>query len=71
MATLSSEAHFVHLTKIRDPFNELCEDLSVEIHENILEELGWDEHTLLNCYVRMSERGNVLVIERAKELDND
>lgn len=69
METLSPEVHYVHLTKIRDPFDELCEDLSVEIHENILAKLGWDEDTLLNCYVRMGTNGNVLVIERAKEID--
>jgi hypothetical protein len=69
MSTLSSESHLVHVSKIRDPFNELCEDLAIEIHENILEELGWDEGTLLNAYVKLGTIGNVLVIERA-ELDN-
>lgn len=71
MGTLSSETHFVHLTKIRDPFNELCGDVAVEIHESILKELGWDEETLLYSHVRMGNNGNVLVIERIKELDND
>lgn len=70
METLSTESHWVYLTKIRDPFNELCEDVGIEIHENILRELGWDEETLLCSYVRMGQDGNVLVIERAKELDN-
>lgn len=69
MSKVSSEIHYVHLTKIRDPFNELCEDIGLEIHESILEQLGWDENTLLHCSVRMGTNGNVLVIERAKELD--
>lgn len=71
MSKVSSEIHYVHLTKIRDPFNELCEDIGLEIHESILEQLGWDEDTLLYCSVRMGTNGNVLVIERAKELDFD
>lgn len=71
MVTLSSESHYVHLSKIRDSFGELCEDVVIEVHENILEELGWNEETLLHSYVRMGQNGNVLVIERTKSLDND
>lgn len=69
MGKLSPEAYYVQLTKIRDPFNELCEDVGIEIHENILRELGWDEGTNLFCTIRMGERGNILVIERSP-LDN-
>ena len=65
MSTLASEAYYVQLSKIRDPFNELCEDVGIEIHENILRELGWDEGTALFCSIRMGERGNILVIERS------
>ena len=65
MGKLSPEAYYVQLSKIRDPFNELCEDVGVEIHENILRELGWDEGTALFCSIRMGERGNILVIERS------
>ena len=65
MGKLSPEAYYVQLTKIRDPFNELCEDVGIEIHENILRELGWDEGTALFCSIRMGERGNILVIERS------
>jgi len=64
MSKVASEAYYVQLTKIRDPFNELCEDVGIEIHENILQELGWDEHTLLSCSIRMGTNGNVLLIER-------
>ena len=70
MSTLASEAYYVQLSKIRDPFNDLCEDVGIEIHENILRELGWDENTILSCTVRMGEKGNILVIERSP-LDND
>ena len=61
--------HLVHLKKVRDPFNELCEDLMIELHENILKELGWDEDTYVVCSVKLGKDGNVLVIERYKELD--
>ena len=74
MGKVASEAYWVQLTKIRDPFNELCEDVGIEIHENILRELGWDENTILSCTVRMGEKGNILVIERSpwdSSLDND
>ena len=64
MSTLASEAYYVQLSKIRDPFNELCEDVGIEIHENILRELGWDEGTALFCTIRMGTNGNVLLIER-------
>ena len=64
MSKVASESFYVHLTKIRDPFNELCEDVGIEIHENILQELGWDEQTLLSCSIRMGTNGNVLLIER-------
>ena len=70
MGKIASEAYWVQLTKIRDPFNDLCEDVGIEIHENILRELGWDENTLLFCTVRMGS----LVIERSpwdSSLDND
>ena len=70
MEKVASEARWVQLTKIRDPFNDLCEDVGIEIHENILRELGWDENTLLYCTVRMGTHGNVLVIERSP-LDNE
>ena len=53
MSKVASESFYVHLTKIRDPFNELCEDVGIEIHENILRELGWDENTVLSCTVRI------------------
>lgn len=65
-----TERYFVHLTKVRDPFNELCEDLAIELHENILEKLGWDENTIVECSIKLGHAGNVLVIERYKELDN-
>lgn len=71
MSKVSSELHYVHLTKIRDPFNELCEDIGLQIHESILEQLGWDENTILYCSVRMGTNGNVLVVERAKDIDID
>jgi len=64
MGKVASESYYVQLTKIRDPFNELCDDVGIEIHENILQELGWDEQTLLSCSIRMGTNGNVLLIER-------
>lgn len=53
----------------RDPFNDLYECAELILHENIARELGWIAGDELYCSVRMGERGNVLVIERAKELD--
>jgi hypothetical protein len=55
---------------VKDPFNELSDDLWITIHEDVIEELGWDDKTLLKSTVKLGNRGNVLVIERIDDLDN-
>ena len=51
----------------KDPFNELWDYAYIELHEDIVAELGWDENTLLKSTVKMGKYGNVLVVG----VDND
>lgn len=66
---MSTEYYEAMVHVKRDPFNDLYECAELILHENIARELGWIAGDELYCSVRMGERGNVLVIERAKELD--
>jgi hypothetical protein len=38
--------------------------------EELLEEMGWDESTILSTTVKMGKTGNVLVIRRCDRVDN-
>lgn len=38
--------------------------------EELIEESGWNESTILSTTVRLGEKGNVLVIKRCDRVDN-
>lgn len=63
------KSYYTFTEVVKDPFNELTDDLYITIHEDVLKELGWDENTLLKSTVKLGTNGNVLVVERL-ELDN-
>lgn len=53
---------------------EFCDDGSgdgfILLPEELIEELGWDESTILSTTVRLGEKGNVLVIKQRDRVDN-
>lgn len=68
MGKSSPKTYYATVRQVRDPFNEFIEFAEIDIHEDILKELGWNENTDISCTVKLGPNGNVLVLERV-ELD--